>query len=634
MSESIKHECGIAFIRLLKPLEYYHEKYGTAFYGLNKLHLLMQKQRNRGQDGAGIATIKLDPHPGERYISRKRSNLPPPIKDLFEQVFWHFKDLSPKDINNPTYLKEHFPYMGEVLMGHLRYGTHGANTIEQVHPFLRPNNWISRNLLLAGNFNMTNVDELFKFLVEELGQHPKEKSDTVSVLEKIGHFLDDEVQDLFDYLKKEDNYTNKEITALIAEKLDVQRILRRATKGLDGGYALMGAFGHGDAFIMRDPNGIRPAYFYQDDEVVVAASERPAIQSAFNVNYLDIQELKPAHALIIKKNGHVSEVPFTKPLERLACSFERIYFSRGTDRDIYLERKKLGHQLALPVMKAVDFDFENTVFSFIPNTAETAFFGFIEGINDIYNNIKTRKIAELQANNTFSTAKVSEILRGMPRVEKLSVKDDKARTFITADKSRDEMVSHIYDVTYGIVRNHIDTLVLLDDSIVRGTTLKNSIIKIMARLKPKRIIIVSSAPQIRYPDCYGIDMSKMGEFVAFQAVVRLLKARHMDNKLDELYERAKAQEDFPKEQQQNIVQELYDLFDYEEISDMIAKIVTPKHIIPEVSVIYQPLEGLHTACPDNKGDWYFSGNYPTPGGNRVVNRAFINYMENKNIRAY
>ena len=634
MSESIKHECGIAFIRLLKPLEYYHEKYGTAFYGLNKLHLLMQKQRNRGQDGAGIATIKLDPHPGERYISRKRSNLPPPIKDLFEQVFWHFKDLSPKDINNPTYLKEHFPYMGEVLMGHLRYGTHGANTIEQVHPFLRPNNWISRNLLLAGNFNMTNVDELFTFLVEELGQHPKEKSDTVSVLEKIGHFLDDEVQDLFDYLKKEDNYTNKEITALIAEKLDVQRILRRATKGLDGGYALMGAFGHGDAFIMRDPNGIRPAYFYQDDEVVVAASERPAIQSAFNVNYLDIQELKPAHALIIKKNGHVSEVPFTKPLERLACSFERIYFSRGTDRDIYLERKKLGHQLALPVMKAVDFDFENTVFSFIPNTAETAFFGFIEGINDIYNNIKTRKIAELHANNALSTAKVTEILRGMPRVEKLSVKDDKARTFITADKSRDEMVSHIYDVTYGIVRNHIDTLVLLDDSIVRGTTLKNSIIKIMARLKPKRIIIVSSAPQIRYPDCYGIDMSKMGEFVAFQAVVRLLKARHMDNKLDELYERAKAQEDFPKEQQQNIVQELYDLFDYEEISDMIAKIVTPKHIIPEVSVIYQPLEGLHTACPDNKGDWYFSGNYPTPGGNRVVNRAFINYMENKNIRAY
>jgi amidophosphoribosyltransferase len=635
MSESIKHECGMALVRLLKPIEFYHEKYGTAFYGLNKLHLLMQKQRNRGQDGVGIATVKLHPTPGERFISRKRSNSQQPIKDVFEQVFWHFKDLSKEQIHDPTFLRENFPYMGEVLMGHLRYGTHGANTIEQVHPFLRPNNWMSRNLLLAGNFNMTNVDELFNFLVEDLGQHPKEKSDTVTVLEKIGHFLDDEVQHWFDYFKKEDDYTNKEITNRIAKNLNLQRILKRATKGLDGGYALIGALGHGDAFALRDPNGIRPAFYYQDDEVVVVASERPAIQSAFNVNYQLIQELKPAHALIIKKDGQVSELPFTAERERLACSFERIYFSRGTDRDIYLERKKLGEQLALPVMKAVDFDFDNTVFSFIPNTAETAFFGFMEGINDIYNNIKTRKIADLQAKGEFSTEKVAEILRGMPRVEKLAVKDDKARTFITNDSSRDEMVSHVYDVTYGIVRNNIDTLVLMDDSIVRGTTLKNSIIKIMARLNPKRIIIVSSAPQIRYPDCYGIDMSKMGEFVAFQAIVKMLKARGLDNKLDDVYELAKAQEKLPKERQRNVVQELYELFDYEDISDTIAEIVTPDDgITPSVSVIYQTLEGVKTACPNNRGDWYFSGDYPTPGGNRVVNRAFVNYMENKNVRAY
>jgi amidophosphoribosyltransferase len=633
MSEPIKHECGIAMIRLKKPLEYYHEKYGTAFYGLKKLHLLMQKQRNRGQDGAGIAVIKLDPSPGARYISRKRSNQNQPIKDVFEQVFWHFKDLPQAQLNDAHYLKENFPYMGELMMGHLRYATHGGNTIEQVHPFHRVNNWISRNLIMAGNFNITNVDELFDFLVEDLGQHPKEKSDTVMVLEKMGHFLDDEVQHWFNYFKR-DGHNNKELTALIAEHLDIPRMLKRAAKGLDGGFALMGMVGHGDAFVMRDAAGIRPAYYYDDDEIVVVASERPAIQTVFNVNYQLIKEVKPAHALIIKKDGRVSEVQFTEPKERKSCSFERIYFSRGTDRDIYLERKKLGEQLAEPVMKAVDYDFENTVFSFIPNTAETAFMGFKEGLNKIHGQIKARKIVELHEKGEFSLEKVEEILRGMPRSEKLAVKDDKARTFITSDDNRDDMVALVYDVTYGIVKDHTDTLVLLDDSIVRGTTLKNSIIRIMARLKPKRIIIVSSAPQIRYPDCYGIDMSKMGDFVAFQAVIRLLKERKMEDKLDEIYEKCKAQEHLAKEKIKNHVKELYDLFTYDEVTNKIAEIVTPENIDPLVSVVYQSLEGLHAACPDNSGDWYFSGNFPTPGGNRVVNKAFINYMENKNVRAY
>lgn len=593
----------------------------------------MQKQRNRGQDGAGIATVKLDPAPGTRYISRKRSNAQQPIKDAFDQVFWHFKDLSEAQLNDPEFLKENFPYMGELLMGHLRYATHGGNTIEQVHPFHRANNWISRNLIMAGNFNMTNVDELFNNLVEELGQHPKEKSDTVMVLEKMGHFLDDEVQHWFDYFKK-DGYNNKELTALIAEHLDVQRIIRRSSKGFDGGYALMGFIGHGDAFVMRDPSGIRPAFYYQDDEIVVVASERPAIQTVFNIHFSKIQELKPAHALVIKKDGRVTEQAFTQEKERKSCSFERIYFSRGTDRDIYLERKKLGEQLSDSVMKAVNYDFDNTVFSFIPNTAETAFMGFKEGINRIYNQQKSVKILEHQAKGTLTPETLDEILRGMPRSEKLAVKDDKARTFITNDDNRDDMVALVYDVTYGIVQDNVDTLVLMDDSIVRGTTLKNSIIRIAARLKPKEIIIVSSAPQIRYPDCYGIDMSKMGDFVAFQAMIKLLKERNMEDKLEEVYEKCKAQENLPKEKVKNWVQELYGLFSYDDITNKIAEIVTPENILPSVKVIYQTLEGLHEACPNNSGDWYFSGNYPTPGGNKVVNKAFINYMENKNVRAY
>lgn len=631
MSEQIKHECGIAMIRLLKPLDYYLEKYGTAFYGLNKLHLLMQKQRNRGQDGAGIATIKLDPQPGARYISRKRSNANPPIKELFEQVFWHFSNLSEAEVTDIEYLTENFPYLGQLLMGHLRYGTHGGNSIEQVHPFHRANNWISRNLILAGNFNMTNVDELFEYLVEELGQHPKQKADTVTVLEKIGHFLDDEVQHWFEYFKV-DGHSNKELTSLIAQHLDVHRILRRAAKDFDGGYALMGFIGHGDAFVMRDPSGIRPAFVYQNDEVVVVASERPAIQTTFNVHFTEIRELKPGHALVIKKDGRISEKPFIEPQERMSCSFERIYFSRGTDRDIYVERKKLGELLAEKVLKAVNYDCENTVFSFIPNTAEVAFLGLVEGINKITADRKAAKIAALE---NPTAEQIAEILRGgIPRVEKIAVKDDKARTFITADTSRDEMVSHVYDVTYGIVQNEIDTLVLLDDSIVRGTTLRNSIIKITSRLRPKKIIIISSAPQIRYPDCYGIDMSKFGDFVAFQAIIALIKENNLEDKLEEVYEKCCAQAELPKEQVVNHLQELYNLFTYDEVTAKIAEIITPEGTLPEIEVIYQTIENLHIACPNNKGDWYFSGNYPTPGGNRVVNKAFINYMQGKNVRAY
>ncbi len=633
MSDSIKHECGIAFIRLLKPLDFYHDKYGTAFYGINKMHLLMQKQRNRGQDGAGIATIKLNPEPGNRYISLKRSNDPQSIRDLFEQVLWHFKDLTPEQVNDTAYLRANFPYMGEVLMGHLRYGTHGKNSIEQVHPFLRPNNWMSRNLLLAGNFNMTNVDELFSFLTNELGQHPKEKSDTVTILEKFGHFLDDEVQHWFDYFKR-DGYNNKELTNMIGTHMDVKRIIKRAARDFDGGYALVGMLGHGDAFVMRDPNGIRPAFYYQTDEVVVAASERPAIMTVFNAKLDAIQEVKPGHALIIRKDGKVTEEQFTPVKEKKSCSFERIYFSRGNDRDIYKERKKLGELLAEPVMKSVDYDFENTVFSFIPNTAETAFFGFMEGINAILNKQKASKIAELSKNGVPTQNEIENILNFNARVEKLAVKDDKARTFISADNSREEMMSHIYDVTYGIVRNNIDTLVLLDDSIVRGNTLRNSLIKIMARLNPKRIIIVSSAPQIRFPDCYGIDMSKMGEFVAFQALVRLLQERGLNHKLEEVFDKCLAQVNLPKEKKVNYVKELYDLISYDDISTKIGDIVTPPEINAEVTIIYQTIENLHIACPNHTGDWYFSGNYPTPGGNGVASKAFTNYMQNINVRAY
>lgn len=630
MSDQIKHECGIAFIRLLKPLEFYVEKYGTAFYGLNKMHLLMQKQRNRGQDGAGVATIKLDTKPGMRYISRKRSNNPQAIKDVFEGIFSHFQDVPEEKMKDVSYLKEHFPYIGELLLGHLRYGTHGENTIESVHPFLRQNNWMNRNLVLAGNFNLTNVDEMFDELVQ-LGQYPKEKSDTVTVMEKIGHFLDDEVQRLHTWFKP-DGHSNIELNHLIAENLDIQRLLKRASKRFDGGFAIVGMIGHGDAFVMRDANGIRPAFYYKDDEVVVVASERPAIQTAFNVQVGKVKEITPGHVLIVKKNGKVSEVPYTDQKEKTSCSFERIYFSRGTDRDIYLERKMLGSQLAVPILQSVQYDFENTVFSFVPNTAEFAFYGLMQGLNRELNQIKSEQIVNL--GKDASVEKISKILNKSLRIEKVAVKEEKQRTFIADDETRGEMVSHVYDVSYGIVNNEKDTIVLLDDSIVRGTTLRDSIIKITARLKPKKIIIVSSAPQIRYPDCYGIDMSRLGDFVAFRAMTELLKESGKESLLTEVYENCKKELNLPAEQMTNQVKVLYDQFSYEEISGRIAKIVTPKNIAPEVEVIFQTLEGLRIAIPNHTGDWYFSGNYPTPGGNRVVNKAFINYMEGRNERAY
>lgn len=630
MSEQIKHECGLAVIRLLKPLEYYTEKYGTPLYGLNKMQLLLQKQRNRGQDGAGLATIKLDIEPGKRYISRKRSNSPQYLKDLFEGVFSHFNDVSPENLKDAAWLKANKPYMGELLMGHLRYGTHGANTIETVHPFLRQNNWISRNLVTAGNFNLTNVEELFGELVS-FGQYPKEKSDTVTVMEKIGHFLDDEVQRLFSWFKPE-GYSNQEINGLIAEHLDVQRVLQRACRKFDGGYVMAGFIGHGDAFVLRDPGGIRPAYYYVDDEIAVVASERPAIQTSIDVHYDDVKELPRGHAIIIKKNGTVSVDAVKASEENTACSFERIYFSRGTDKDIYVERKMLGEIMVPDIMKALDGDLDHAIFSFIPNTAEVAFYGMIKGLEKYSNKLKKEKLRSLGSNP--SDEELDAVLAISPRIEKVAVKDAKLRTFIADDVVRGDLVSHVYDVTYGIVENEVDKLVLIDDSIVRGTTLRDSIIKILSRLKPKEIVIVSSAPQIRYPDCYGIDMSKMKSFVAFNALIALLKEDGKEALIEETYQRCIAEEQKKPEEMINQVQALYANYTVEQISAKIAEIITPPGTKPKITVIYQTIENLHKACPENKGDWYFSGNYPTVGGTRVVNRSFINYYENKDVRAY
>lgn len=630
MSDQIKHECGLAFLRLLKPLSHYRDKYGTCLYPLNKMQLLMQKQRNRGQDGAGLATIKLDLPPGSRYISRRRSNSTNYLKDLFSGIFNHFDDLSSDQLNDPDWLKINKPYVGEVYLGHLRYGTHGSNSIETVHPFLRKNNWMTRNLVLAGNFNLTNVDVLFGELVE-LGQFPKEKSDTVTILEKLGHFLDDEVQRLYTWFKP-DGYSNQEINQLIFEHLDVARMLRRACRKFDGGFVMGGMIGHGDSFILRDRNGIRPAYFYADDEVVVAASERPAIQTAMNVRFHQVQELKAGHALIVKKDGRIYEEPYVEPGEKLSCSFERIYFSRGTDRDIYLERKKLGEQLTERVLDAIDHDIENTVWSAVPNTAETAFYGLIDGLEKFLNKKKAKEIAQLK--DPTDSKSIHRILDRRPRVEKIIVKDAKMRTFIADEVVRGDMVSHVYDVTYGIVKNHVDKLVLLDDSIVRGTTLRDSIIRIANRLKPSMMVIVSSAPQIRYPDCYGIDMSHMKQFVAFRALVDLLKEHGKENLLENAFKKCKAQQNLPKEEVQNELIPLYNQFSEEEISERIAILLTPPEVQVPVKVIYQTVENLHRACPDNLGDWYFTGKYPTAGGNAVANRAFMNFMEKKNIRAY
>ncbi|MEM8527679.1 MAG: class II glutamine amidotransferase [Bacteroidota bacterium] len=630
MSELIKHECGIAVVRLLKPLDYYKEKYGTPLYGMNKLRLLMKKQRNRGQDGAGIATIKLSTPPGVEYMNRVRRNGANYLDKIFNDVYKNFKNVSPKHMKDAEWLKKNKPFVGELLLGHLRYGTHGLNAKENCHPFIRKNNWISRNLILAGNFNLTNVDELFEELVA-LGQSPREKSDTVTVLEKIGHFLDSEVARLHAW-HKPDGHSNEEINELIYNELDVQRVLQRASKSFDGGYVMAGLIGHGDAFVMRDPNGIRPAFYYKDEEVVVAASERPAIQTTFDVHIDKVKELERGHALIIKKDGRVDEKPFVEQGERTACSFERIYFSRGTDGDIYLERKELGKRLTKQVLESVEYDFENTVFSFIPNTAETAFIGLQEGIEEQLDEWKEKRI--LEEMDDLTPEKIHKILSQRIRVEKLVVKDEKLRTFIADDDSRSDLVSHVYDVTYGIVKNDVDTLVLLDDSIVRGTTLQNSILKIVSRLRPKKIVIVSSAPQIRYPDCYGIDMSKMHNFAAFKALIALLEERGKNYLLDEVYEKCKAQLKLPASEMVNEVKRLYEEFTYEEVSQKIAEIVTPPNIKPDVEVIYQTVEGLHQSCPNNNGDWYFSGNYPTAGGRRISNKAFVYFMERKDVRAY
>lgn len=633
MSDQIKHECGIAFIRLRKPLEYFIEKYGTAAYGLNKLYLLMEKQHNRGQDGAGVANIKLDVQPGSRYISRVRSNDQQPIKDIFGKInakLQEVQEQNPELLKDATYLKENVAFTGEVLLGHLRYGTFGRNSIENCHPFLRQNNWMTRNLVVAGNFNLTNVDELFSLLVD-LGQHPKEQSDTVTVLEKIGHFLDVENQKLYKKYKSL-GYPKNEITQLISKNMKVHRILRNAAEDWDGGYTMAGMMGHGDAFVLRDPSGIRPAFYYEDEEVVVVTSERPAIQTAFNVPVDQIQEIDPGHAVIVKKDAslHIKEI--RKPLEKKACSFERIYFSRGSDKDIYQERKELGRSICPEVLKGINHDLKNSVFSFIPNTAETSFYGMVNGLEKYLDEVKKNKIKKLSPNP--SDKELDDILDIRLRVEKIAIKDAKLRTFITQDESRDDLVTHVYDVTYGTIKKGVDNLVVIDDSIVRGTTLKQSILRILDRLGPKKIMIVSSAPQIRYPDCYGIDMAKLGDFIAFQAAISLLKEKGKEGLIKEVYKKCKAQENLPKSQIRNFVKEIYEPFTADEISNRISELLTPKGIHAEVQIIYQTIEGLHAAIPNHTGDWYFTGDYPTPGGNKVVNRSFIYFYEGKNKRAY
>jgi len=632
MSDAIKHECGISLIRLLKPLEYYQEKYGSAFYGVNKMYLMMEKQHNRGQDGAGFASIKLDMDAGERYMSRVRSIDQQPIQDIFAQINdrinTSFKE-HPEYINDVARQKKHIPYIGEVLLGHVRYGTFGKNSIESVHPFLRQNNWMHRNLIVAGNFNMTNVNELFDQLIQ-IGQHPKEKADTVTVMEKIGHFLDDAVAQLYKDIKKE-GFNKREASPIIAERLNVAKILRRAAKNFDGGYAMAGLLGHGDSFVLRDPAGIRPVYYYQDEEIAVVASERPAIQTVFNVSFDDVKELDPGHAIIIKKNGKVKFKKILEPTERKACSFERIYFSRGSDKEIYQERKMLGKLLFPLILKSIDDDIKNTVFSYIPNTAETSFFGMVIAAQNYMNKKKEEQI--LSIGRKITREELHEILEVRPRIEKVAIKDAKLRTFITQDSSRDDLVAHVYDISYGSVKEN-DNLVIIDDSIVRGTTLQKSILRILDRLLPKKIIVVSSAPQIRYPDCYGIDMAKLEDFIAFRAALALHEERNTMHLVEEIYKKCLNQTGSHDTEVVNYVKEFYTPFTADEISHKIGQLLSPPDIKAEVQIIYQNIENLHEACPKNLGDWYFTGNYPTPGGNRVVNRAFINFFEGKNERAY
>ncbi len=632
MSDALKHECGIAMVRLLKPLQYYKDKYGTAFYGINKMYLLMEKQHNRGQDGAGFASVKFNVNPGTRYISRIRSNQSQPIQDIFAQINDRLNGVleeNPDKKNDIAWQEENMPYLGNLFLGHVRYGTFGKNSIESVHPFLRQSNWKHQNLIVAGNFNMTNSKQLLEELIE-LGQHPKEFTDTVTVMEKIGHFLEEEVANL--YLKaKEKGYTKKDASPYIEEHLDLQNVLQRSSKNWDGGYAMAGLVGHGDAFVLRDPSGIRPTFYYQDDEVVVVASERPVIQTVFNVSIDKVKELERGHALIIKKNGQIDIKSILEQKEKKACSFERIYFSRGSDASIYEERKNLGKLVFPQILKSINNDITNSVFSYIPNTAETSFYGMTEAAEDVLNQQKTAKI--LAGGKSLSAEKVTEILSERPRFEKIAIKDAKLRTFIADDNSRDDLVAHVYDVTYGVVKP-TDNLVIIDDSIVRGTTLKKSIIKILDRLQPKKIVVVSSAPQIRYPDCYGIDMAKIEDFIAFRAALELLKETNQYHIVDEVYNKAIAQKNKPDSEIVNYVKEIYAPFTDEEISKKTAQMLKTSDINADVEVIYQSVDNLHIACPDNLGDWYFTGDYPTDGGHRVVNQAFINFYEGNNERAY
>ena len=629
MSEQIKHECGIALVRLRKPLDFYQKKYGTWRYGLHKLHLLMEKQHNRGQDGAGFASVKLNAKVGTKYFDIVRSNGASPIKDVFFDVENIFSKYSSKQLNDTTWAKENISFAAELYLGHLRYGTFGNNDISYVHPVVRANNWKSKNLVLAGNFNLTNVDEIFQQLID-LGQHPIDYSDTVTMLENIGHFLDMENQRIFDYYKAE-GMKNDEISQEIETNLDIAHVLKSSSKKWDGGYVIGGMIGHGDAFVFRDPWGIRPAFYYADDEVVVVASERPVIQTVMNISIEKVKVIKPGYAVIIKKDGSYFEKEIKTPEIKRSCSFERIYFSRGSDADIYNERKELGHSLTEKVLQKIDYDLDNTVFSYIPNTAESAFYGLVKGVESYLEEQKIKQILALKNPNAKT---LGEIIHVRPRVEKIAIKDAKLRTFITEDLNRDDLVGHVYDTTYGIVKNNQDNLVILDDSIVRGTTLKKSIIKILDRLGPKKIVVVSSAPQIRYPDCYGIDMAKMGDFIAFRAAIELLKDHKKEFLIQEVYQACLKEIKKPKEQIQNLVKQIYKPFSAEEISNKIAQMLKTKEINAKIEIVYQSIEGLHKAVPNDTGDWYFSGDYPTPGGNKVVNKAFINYIENKNERAY
>lgn len=644
MSDPIKHECGIVLLRLLKPLEYYVSHYGSAFYGLNKLYLLMEKQHNRGQDGAGIGCIKFGMAPGARYMNRIRSNNPNPIKELFDTIYHNIHQATakhPERLHDTQWLKDNVDFTGELFLGHLRYGTFGRNGIAYCHPFLRENNWMSKNLMIAGNFNLTNVDELFDSLVN-LGQHPNETSDTVTILEKVGHFLDEANEELYLRFKKE-GYNKKEVSPLIASHLDLTKVLSNACKYWDGGYVIAGVLGHGDSFVMRDPNGIRPAYYYHDDDVLVVTSERPVIQTAFDVPPGSIKEIDPGNALIVKRNGQVSESQVKTPGKPSGCSFERIYFSRGTDKDIYQERKQLGRRLVPATLKAINYDLDNTIFSYIPNTAISAFKGMVEGLNDFCNQEKKDRLLELYSKKPHPDTdqslsdleeQIRKILSLRPRVDQIAVKDAKLRTFITEDTKRDDLVAHVYDVTYGLVKNGVDNLVVIDDSIVRGTTLKQSIVRILDRLKPKTIVIVSSAPQIRYPDCYGIDMTKLNEFIAFRATLQLLRERGMTSVISDVYKQCKEQEHLPTSEVRNCVKDIYLPFSPEEISNRIAEMLHPPQVKAELKIVYQTIEDLHASCPNHPGDWYFTGNYPTPGGNKVANRSFTNYIEGRDQRSY